>query len=89
MSDWPTFNYPLSPIYLNDKFSSGKQIDSGQSVIILSPNEHVVYKKPMMQVEDSRLRDLVLRQLLPGSPLIKRSFLSWTRISLSGNLYAR
>ncbi len=53
------FNYPVTPTYLRKIFGVGAmQIQSGDSVVIVSSDLGGVYKKPMNTVEQQRLFEL-------------------------------
>ena len=62
MSSWDfacdsIYNYPISSAYITTNFGhEAKQIQSGESVVILAKN--AVFKMPLNQSEASRLRDL-------------------------------
>ena len=61
------FNYPVTPTYVVHIFGFGAmQIQSGNSIVIVSSGLRCVYKKPMNNVEVSRLFLLLFEQPHPN-----------------------
>ena len=53
--DLTEFCYPLTPHYLTNFAADAKQVDSGQSVVIVCENDCLVYKYPMNSSERSNI----------------------------------
>ncbi len=60
------FNYPVTPTYVENNFGVGAmQIQSGDSIVIVSSGREFVYKKPMNNGEEKRLMFLLFVQHTP------------------------
>ncbi len=58
------YNYPVSPEYIQDQYSSdSKQVESGQSIVIVSPSCFKAYKRPMCYREAFRLEEICADKL--------------------------